>query len=89
MQDLNVLKRYIKQTQSIDIAVHELNNFITLFKDQIKYPLEISNNKAVVFTNENQVKIIKFGSETCPRCNEYKNFEKTCPYCSYTEYYNG
>jgi hypothetical protein len=85
--DMNILKQYIKQTESIDVEMRDLHLCIMIFKNQIKYPLEITSSKAVLLTKENQVKIYKFGSESCPRCDRYKNYEKKCSHCDHIEFH--
>jgi isocitrate dehydrogenase len=85
---MNILQTYIKQTESIDIEVKDLDLCIMTFKDQIKYPIEITNSKAVLLTKDNIVKIYRFGSETCPKCGRYKNYEKACSHCDHIEFYH-
>ena len=84
-KNLNLLQKYIKQTQHMDIGINELNGYVKKTRHKMYDPLELSKSRAVLFTEDRKIRIIKFGSEDCPSCAKYKNNERECQHCGFFE----
>jgi hypothetical protein len=85
---LKVLHDFIQQTEYLDVDISQLNDYIINTKHQLKYPLEITKSKAVMITKDKNIRIYKFGSDTCPECKSYKNYLRICPHCEHFEITN-
>jgi hypothetical protein len=90
-KNIGNLQKYIENTKKMDIGLDILNSFVKETKEQMYNPLELSRSKAVLFTRDKKIRIIKFGSDYCPNCHNYKNNERECQHCGFFElilYYN-
>jgi hypothetical protein len=85
---LLVLKNFIQQTENIDVDINRLKKYILKIKRNLQHPLENTSSKAVLITDDRNIRIYKFGSDYCPKCSRFKNYKKSCPYCDYVEYTN-
>jgi hypothetical protein len=82
---LRLLKNYIKLTKNMDIEEGNLKRYIYIVKDHIKLNKRTKKMKTSLFTKDNKLRKYRFGSDFCPNCNRFKNYEKECPFCSYHE----
>jgi uncharacterized short protein YbdD (DUF466 family) len=84
-KNLTLLQKYITQIESMEIGIDELNGYVETTKNQIDDPLELSKSRAILFTEDKKIRIIKFGSDNCPNCDKYKNNERECQHCGFFE----
>jgi hypothetical protein len=82
---LNELNEYIKQIKNVDLGLESLKKYVYTMKYEIEYCRQKPKMKAQLFTKNRKVRKYRFGSDFCPNCNRFKNYEKECPYCNYHE----
>jgi hypothetical protein len=78
------LKKYLR-IKGIKIDTEKLKNTVHNTKDVIESREYNNRLKALLFTKESKARDYQFGSDFCPKCNMFKNYEKECPYCGYLE----
>ncbi len=84
-KQLNELNEYIKLTKNVDLGLESLRKYVHTLKNEIVYCRQKPKIKAQLFTKNKKVRKYRFGSDFCPNCNRFKNYEKECPYCNFHE----
>jgi hypothetical protein len=82
---LNDLRIYIIQTKNFELGIENLKKYVYTVKSEIETNRKKNKAKAELFTKNRKVRKYRFGSDFCPNCNRYKNYEKECPFCYYHE----
>ena len=82
---LKELDNYILETRNINFGEENLKKYIELIKHEIQVSRKKKKVKANLFTKDKKVRKYRFGSDFCPNCNRFKNYEKECPYCNFHE----
>jgi hypothetical protein len=82
---LNELRLFLIQTKNIELGIDNLKKYLYILKNEIETNRKKKKIKANLFTKTGKVRKYRFGSDFCPNCNRFKNYEKECPYCSYHE----
>ena len=65
--------------------INDLHEKINQIKKEEKKIIHKQRLMANLFTEDKKVCIYRFGSDFCPSCHMFKNYEKECPYCNYLE----
>lgn len=81
---LEDLRKYLKNI-SVELDLEALRKEVYNVKKRLQKPRKYAELKASLFTKEGKVREYQFGSDFCPRCKLFKNYEKECPYCGYLE----
>lgn len=84
-KNLTHLQKYIERIKNVNIGIDELDGYVKKTKIQIYDPIELSKSKAILFTEDKKIRIIKFGSDYCPNCEKFKNNERECEHCGFFE----
>jgi len=84
-ENLQELQKFLLTSGLGPIDINYLREKIDLLKKEEKKIKYEQNLKAKLFTQDNKVRTYRFGSDFCPRCHMFKNYEKECPYCKYLE----
>lgn len=84
-EDLEELKRYVRQEGLGDVPMEELHQRVQSVRDSRKLAAIRFQQQATLFTREKSVRTYRFGSPFCPNCHLFKNYEKECPHCSHLE----
>lgn len=82
---LQKLQEFLSRSNIKIIEVNDLKEKIDLIikeEERIKEEQELI---ARLFTEDKKVRSYRFGSDFCPKCHMFKNYEKECPYCNYLE----
>lgn len=82
---LSHLQKYIEDIKSMNIGMDELDDYVKRMRHQVFNTLELTKSKAVLFTEDKKIRIIKFGSDNCPSCENFKNNERECQHCGFFE----
>lgn len=82
---LKELNNYIIETRNINFGEENLKKYIQIIMDEIQKSKKKKKKKANLFTKNKKVRKYRFGSDFCPNCTRFKNYDKECPYCSYHE----
>lgn len=82
---LEELKTFIEQTQNISLDLTSLRNYVYKMKEHIAYPNKLRRSEAKLFSKDRKVRRYKFGSDFCPSCGIFKNYEKECHRCGFHE----
>jgi hypothetical protein len=83
--NLKELNNYIIETRGIDFGVENLSKYIDIIQHEIQSSKKKNKTKAKLFTKDKKVRKYRFGSDFCPYCTRFKNYEKECPYCHFHE----
>ena len=84
-ENLKDLQDFLLITGIGPVHIEELLKKINLIKEQEKKIIHKQNLKAKLFTQDKKIRSFRFGSDFCPNCHMFKNYEKECPYCKYLE----
>ena len=79
------LNNYIIETRNIDFGVENLKKYVEIVKHEIEKSRKNKKMKANLFTKDKRIRKYRFGSDFCPNCTRFKNYEKECPYCNFHE----
>jgi hypothetical protein len=82
---IKLLRIYIKQTKDMDIEEENIKKYVYIVKDHIIQSRRKNKMKTRLFTKDKKFRKYRFGSDFCPNCSRFKNYEKECPFCSYHE----
>ncbi len=77
--------RFFLKTKGIDIDTPTLGKQVHKVKKSIEHPKKMVELKAKLFNKEGTIRKYRFGSDFCPKCRMFKNYEKECPYCGHLE----
>ncbi|MDI6887403.1 MAG: hypothetical protein QMC98_02025 [Candidatus Thermoplasmatota archaeon] len=81
---LEDLRKFLRAI-NIELDLETLRKEVYNTKKCIAKKREWAELEARLFTKEGTVRKYRFGSDFCPKCKMYKNYEKECPYCKYLE----
>ncbi|UCH88701.1 MAG: hypothetical protein JSV49_10685 [Thermoplasmata archaeon] len=82
---LKQLQSYIQRKKHITLELDQLNHYVNRMKINLKQPKIMAKTKAYLFTKEKRVRKYQFGSDFCPNCKTFKNYDKECFNCGYHE----
>ena len=82
LKDLN---NFILETRNINFGEKNLRKYVDIIKHEIQASIKKIKTKAKLFTKDKKVRKYRFGSDFCPNCTRFKNYEKECPYCNFHE----
>ena len=77
--------RHFLRTKNVDIDIGTLRKEIHRVKKNIDQPKKMRELTAKLFNKDEEVREYRFGSDFCPECRLFKNYEKECPYCGHLE----
>lgn len=84
-ENLQELQQFLLTSGIGPIDINDLRGKIDLIKKEEKKIKHSQNLMAKLFTQDKKVRLYRFGSDFCPKCHMFKNYEKECPYCKYLE----
>jgi len=84
-ENLQELQEFLLTSGIGPINIDDLRKKIDTIKKEEKKIKHRQNLMAKLFTQDKKVRTYQFGSDFCPKCNMFKNYEKECPYCKYLE----
>jgi hypothetical protein len=82
---LEELRLFIQRTKNISLDLNSLRNYVYKMKMHMDFPKELVRSEAELFTKKRKVRKYKFGSDFCPSCGIFKNYEKECHRCGFHE----
>ena len=82
---LKLLQIYIKLIKDLDLEEQHLKRYVYIVKDHIELSRRKSKIKTTLFTKDKKLRKYRFGSDFCPNCTRFKNYEKECPFCDFHE----
>lgn len=81
---LKELKFYLTR-RGFKIEHEKLKDGVFDTKRAIEAKEKNNQLKALLFTKDDKLREYQFGSDFCPKCKMFKNYEKECPYCGHLE----
>lgn len=77
--------RCFLRTKKVDIDIETLRKEVYKVKKNVEHPKKMTELTAKLFNKDGEVREYRFGSDFCPECRLFKNYEKECPYCGHLE----
>jgi hypothetical protein len=81
---LQDLRKFLLEI-NIKLDLESLRREVYKIKEKLQKPRKFLELKASLFTKDRYLRKYRFGSDFCPSCKIFKNYEKECPYCGYLE----
>lgn len=82
---LQKLQEFLSRSDMKTIKINDLKEKIDLIKNEEERIKDEQELIAELFTEDKTVRAYRFGSDFCPKCHMFKNYEKECPFCNYLE----
>ena len=84
-ENLQELQEFLLTSGIGPVNINDLRDKIDLINKEEEKIKHRQNLMAKLFTQDKKVRSYRLGSDFCPKCHMFKNYEKECPYCKYLE----